>query len=103
QLRRNLPVGQKELREKCDRIIDELAAGRSVADVPADLDSLFRPSVQPYLISLFKYDPVVEIKALRVPVLLVQGTTDLQVPVSDAKLLSAAKQDARWVPIDGMN
>lgn len=103
QLRRNLPEVLKDLREKCDKIIDELAAGRSVAEVPEELTSLFRPSVQPYLISLFKYDPVVEIKTLKIPVLLVQGTTDLQVPVADGKLLATAKPDARWLEIEGMN
>ena len=38
-------------------LIDELKAGRTYAEVPAPLQVLFRPSVQPYLISLFAYDP----------------------------------------------
>jgi uncharacterized protein len=103
QLARNLPPAYKELKEKSDQIIAELAAGRTVAEIPKLLESLFRPSVQPYLISYFKYDPAREIVALRVPVLIVQGTTDLQVLLEDAKLLATAKKDARWLEIKEMN
>jgi len=103
QLARNLPPAYKELKDQSDQIIGELAAGRTVAEVPKLLDSLFRPSVQPYLISYFKYDPAREIAELHVPVLLVQGTTDLQVLVDDAKVLAAAKKDAQWLEIKEMN
>lgn len=103
QLARNLPPAYKELKDKSDQIIAELAAGRTVAEVPKLLESLFRPAVQPYLISYFKYDPAREITALHVPVLLVQGTTDMQVLVDDAKLLAAAKKDAQWLEIKEMN
>jgi len=103
QLARNLPPAYKELTEKSDRIIAELAAGRTVPEVPKLLESLFRPSVQPYLISYFKYDPAREITGLHIPVLLVQGTTDMQVLVDDAKLLAAAKKDAQWLEIKEMN
>jgi len=65
--------------------------------------SLFRPSVQPYMISWFKYDPAAEIANLEVPVLILQGTTDLQVHVEDAKLLAKAKPDAKLRIFDGMN
>jgi fermentation-respiration switch protein FrsA (DUF1100 family) len=64
---------------------------------------LFRPSVQPYLISYFKYDPAREIARLQVPVLIIQGTTDLQTPVDEAKRLAGAKKDARLCIIEGMN
>jgi len=64
---------------------------------------LFRPSIQPYMISWLKYDPAVELKKLKIPVLIIQGTTDIQVSVVDAKLLSAAKPDAKLLLIDKMN
>jgi pimeloyl-ACP methyl ester carboxylesterase len=93
----------EELKKKSDHIIDELVAGRTVADTPMVLAALFRPSVQPYLISYFKYDPARELAELKMPVLIVQGTTDIQISVEDAKLLAAAKKDAKLVVIDGMN
>lgn len=100
QLSAKLP---KNLRAKFERILDELTAGRTMADTPGELAFLFRPTLQPYLISWFKYDPAREIAGLNVPVLLVQGTTDLQVGVDDAKRLAAAKRDAKLALIDNMN
>jgi pimeloyl-ACP methyl ester carboxylesterase len=85
------------------RINAELIAGNTVADVDPGYYSLFRPSVQPYLISWYKYDPAVEIANLTCPVLIVQGTTDLQVSQKDADLLKAAKPDAAYALIEGMN
>lgn len=86
-----------------DLILDSLLAGKTVDDVNPMLASLFRPSVQPYLISWFKYDPGAEIKKLEVPILLINGTTDIQVPVSEAELLSESAPGAQLVIIDGMN
>ena len=85
------------------RINAELIAGNTVADVDPGYYSLFRPSVQPYLISWYKYDPAVEIAKLTCPVLIVQGTTDLQVSQKDADLLKAAKPDSVYALIEGMN
>jgi pimeloyl-ACP methyl ester carboxylesterase len=85
------------------RGLDALAAGRFADSTPPALESLFRRSVQPYLISWFRYDPSKEIAALTTPVLIVQGTTDLQVPVSDARLLAAAAPRGRLLLVDGMN
>jgi uncharacterized protein len=65
--------------------------------------SLFRPSIQPYMISWLKYNPMEEIKKLKVPTMIIQGTTDIQVPVSDAQLLSKSKPEAKLLLIEGMN
>ena len=85
------------------RGLDALAAGRFADSTPPGLESLFRRSVQPYLMSWFRYDPAKEIAALSVPVLIVQGTTDLQVSVADARLLAAAAPNAKLLLVDGMN
>ena len=100
QLRAQLPP---PLFAEAEKAVAELAAGRTVASPPPELAALFRPSVQPYLISWFRYDPAAEIARVRVPVLLVYGSTDLQVPASEGRLLAAALPSARTVVIDGMN
>jgi len=84
-------------------ILEKLEAGEEVAEVPPMLFSLFRPSVQPYLISWFKQDPAVAIASLKIPVQIIQGTTDLQMSVSDANVLSAALPTATLEVIMGMN
>jgi hypothetical protein len=100
QLKQNLPA---ELQPKSNAILAELEAGRAVADVPPALMVLFRPSVQPYLMAWLKYNPAKEIASLSVPILLVQGTTDLQVSVEDAKLLAGGNQRATLAIIENMN
>jgi len=84
-------------------IIDKLVKGETVSDVPPILNSLFRPSVQPYIISWFKYDLQKEIAKLKIPVLIVQGTTDIQVGTDDANRLAKALPKAKLVIIEGMN
>lgn len=92
-----------DLKARAFAALAELEAGRTVANPPPELAALFRPSVQPYLISWFKYDPAAELAKVKVPVLIVQGTTDIQVGVDDAKALAVAKPDAKLMLIDGMN
>ncbi len=84
-------------------IIEKLIQGETVSEVNPILYSLFRPSVQPYMISWFKYDPKKEIAKLKIPVLIIQGSTDIQVSVKDAKILAAANKNAEKKIIKGMN
>jgi len=84
-------------------IIEELEKGKTVDSVPPLINALFRPSIQPYLISCFKYDPAVEIPEVKCPVLIIQGTTDIQIQVEDAKKLAAANANSELVIIEGMN
>jgi pimeloyl-ACP methyl ester carboxylesterase len=100
QLKGKLPP---PLLSESDKILDSLRAGKTVAKVNPNLASLYRPSIQPYMISWMKYDPAREMGKLKIPVLIIQGTTDLQVGVNDAKLLAASKPDAKLVLIDNMN
>lgn len=84
-------------------ILDELVHGRTVEKIPMGFEALFRPSVQPYLISWFKVNPQVEIARLKKSILILQGTTDIQVSVEDARLLQEAAPSAKMVIIEGMN
>lgn len=84
-------------------IIDSLKSGKTVYDVNPMLYSLFRPDVQPYLISWFKYNPQEEIKKVSVPVLIIQGTNDIQVAVKDAQYLAEAKPETELALIENMN
>ena len=84
-------------------IIDSLVQGKIVENFDPILNSLFRLSVQPYIISWFRYDPQTEIKKLNLPILIVQGTTDIQVSVHDAKELAKANKNAVLIKIKGMN
>lgn len=86
-----------------ERILAALEAGTTVAEVPAQLAAFYRPSVQPYLVSQLRIQPAAEIARLRIPVLIVQGTTDIQVGVDQAQALKLAKPDAQLIIVPGMN
>lgn len=91
------------IRKDMMAILNELCEERTVDNVPFYTESLFRPSVQPYLISWFRYNPTKEIAKLDMPVLILQGDRDMQVGVEEAEKLYAAKQDATYYIIRDMN
>lgn len=93
----------KQLEELTFPIIDSLKSGNNVKKVDPMLNSLFRASIQPYLISWFKYNPQTEIKKLNVPILILQGNKDLQVTVKDAELLAQANKNAELLIVENMN
>ncbi|MCU1774338.1 alpha/beta hydrolase [Pseudomonas sp. 13B_3.2_Bac1] len=100
QLARSLPP---PLMLRSNEILDSLKAGHTDDNVPAPLQAIFRPSVQPYLISLFRQDPAKAFAQLKMPALIIQGTHDMQVGVGDAQALKAARPEAQLVVIEGMN
>jgi pimeloyl-ACP methyl ester carboxylesterase len=100
QLKGQLPP---ELDAVSERILTSLQKGELVPDAPASLNVLYRPSVQPYLVSWFRYTPTAEIAKLKMPVLILQGTTDFQVTADNANMLGAANPAAKVSIIPGMN
>lgn len=102
-LREQLANAPEPLRSQAVAILAELEAGRPVTDVPPPLAALFRPSVQPYLISWLPLDPAAMVAAWDGPVMIGQGTTDIQVGLTDANALAAARPDARLTIWEGVN
>ncbi len=95
-------VPQAQLNE-IHAVMTVLEAGKLVPTISAELGVQFRASVQPYLISWFKYDPAAELAKVSVPTLVIQGTNDLQVSVEDAHRLATARNDISLIKIRGMN
>lgn len=91
QLKPKLPP---PLYEKAERLITALEKGEDPGEVPAELATLFRPSVQPYLVSWFRHSPAAAYAKLEAPVLIVQGDADIQVSVAEARALKAAAPGA---------
>lgn len=83
-------------------IFDILKSGKTSNDVPEYLYSLFRPSVQPYLISWLKYNPADEIKKIKAPVLIINGSCDIQTKPSEAQLLYMANTKNKLLIINKM-
>ncbi|MGB8374494.1 MAG: alpha/beta hydrolase, partial [Salegentibacter sp.] len=91
------------LKENTQQAFDELIATGSTSSYNPMLQSIFRPSVQPYMASWIKYDPAQEMAKLDIPVLIVNGTADIQVSPEEAKMLEKADPDAKLVIIEDMN
>ncbi len=102
-IKKQLAAQTKQIQDMCIPRLDTLAMGRQLVDPPVVLYSLFRPSVQPYLIDWFSFDPRKEIAQLTIPVLIINGTTDVQVSVEDARNLHAASPKSQLVIVEGMS
>ena len=102
-LREQMTALPEPLNSRASEVVSELEAGRTVADPPVELAALFRPSVQPYLISWLALDPARLAAAYDGPIFIGQGATDLQVTLTDAEAIKAAQPRAQLVIWDGVN
>jgi pimeloyl-ACP methyl ester carboxylesterase len=100
QLKPQLPA---PLWNESERILAQLENGKTAEKPPKELLSLYRPEVQPYLISWFRYSPAEAFAKLDVPVLVVQGTADIQVMRSDAEALAASAKRSTLFLVEGMS
>jgi uncharacterized protein len=104
-LREQLQKGgvPESLRNEAFQIIDKLVAGERVPDVYQEFRPVFRPSVQPFLISAFAIDPAVALARVSVPVLIVSAARDIQITQADFDALRRAKPDARTLVLADAN
>jgi len=91
------------LRKPVFDAIDRLRAGKPVPNYAGPAPALFRPSIQPFLISWMAHDPAERLRAFAGRVLIVQGTRDLQVNAGEAARLKKARPAAGLVTVKGMN
>lgn len=87
------------------KAITALEQGRDVpvAELPGPLSTVFAPRVQGYLKTLLPMDPARLAARLTVPLLIVQGETDLQTGVADAATLASAQPKAKLMVFEGVN
>ncbi|HZJ37109.1 MAG TPA: alpha/beta hydrolase [Gillisia sp.] len=93
----------EELSENARQALDEIIETGSTVNYSPYLESIFRPSVQPYIASWMKYDPALEIAKLEIPILIINGSFDLQVDTNDAEILNAAARNSKLVILKDMN
>lgn len=85
--------------------IATLEAGGEVdtSTMAPELGPVFAPSVQAFMRDLFSYDPAALIAPVTLPMIILQGETDIQVEVQDAERLKAANPAAELELIAGAN
>lgn len=85
--------------------IETLEAGKEVdtTGMAPALLPLFHKSIQAFWRAEMAYDPADLVAAYKGPVLILQGSTDIQVSVTDANRLKAARPTAKLVVLNGVN
>ncbi|MFZ6743225.1 alpha/beta hydrolase family protein [Undibacterium sp. JH2W] len=86
-----------------DEALTSLQAGKLYENPPPELNFLYRSSVQPFLISYFRFTPEKEIVKLNCHVMLILGDNDIQVDVKQIAALKAARPDADMLLVHNMN
>lgn len=89
--------------EETKRVFGVLKSGKTTTDYSPALASLFNIDLQPFMMNWMQYNPAEIISSLDIPVLIVNGTKDLQVSVEEAKLLNEALPTSEIVIINNMN
>ncbi len=92
-----------QLRSMADSLLKRLKNGGKLDSVPPNLYFLLRPSIQPYIKNWINYSPCAELKKLKIPTLIIQGTTDIQVATKESEQLAVCQPKASLKIIEGMN
>ncbi|MDQ0159351.1 alpha/beta hydrolase [Alkalibacillus salilacus] len=102
QLSSQLP---QEFEEEAQSILNQLREGELVEEeeISSELYSIFRPTIQPFLMSWMSYDPAELMTQMNIPSLIIQGTHDRQVFEEDAEQLAEANNQAELVMVEGMD
>jgi pimeloyl-ACP methyl ester carboxylesterase len=98
-----LKMQPPQVQELVKNYLDTLKGGKLLTNVPQYMYALFRPSVQPYMISWIKYNPSIEISKLNIPILILQGDSDLQVSIEDAQKLKDANSSSSFKILSSTN
>lgn len=85
------------------RVFDMMRQGKTTPDYPQALSSIFNIEVQPFMMNWMQYNPQEVIKSLDIPILIINGTKDLQVTVEEANLLKEVSQNAELKIVEKMN
>ncbi len=84
-------------------ILDSMRKGKTTPIVDPAIYYIARPSVQTFIMSWCRLSPIRGMKKIKIPTLIIQGTTDLTVTPDNADKLKKAKSDATLLVIKGMN
>ena len=99
EIKKNAPM----FAEDTAKVLETLKAGKTTPNFPEALASIFSEELQPFLSSWIQFNPITEISKLNVPVLIINGTKDLQVSVEESEALKNASKNGSLKIIEKMN
>lgn len=91
------------LTENAKNAFKEIRENGSTTNYNPFLASIFRPSVQPFMNSWMQYDPSAVIAEMKMPILIITGSKDLQVSKAEGDSLAAKNTSAQRLHIENMN
>ena len=94
---------QMGMGKEAEYAFNALRKDGKVTDYNKGLASIFNEDLQPFLLSWMPYNPTEEIKKLEMPILIINGTKDLQVTVKDAEVLHDAAPESELKIFENMN
>jgi esterase/lipase len=83
--------------------LDSIKTVGYIKDYNPLLKTLLYEDVQPFMQSWMKFNPTEVAKKINVRTLVVGGTTDIQIPAEDAKILARHIQKGQYAIIENMN
>ena len=83
--------------------MDSLRKGKLTPNIDPALYYIAKPSMQNFIMSYCRYDPIKGAKRIKVPLLFIQGSTDKMVNVENGRRFKKAKSEATLLEIKGMN
>ena len=98
QLGKQAPFLVPQLKE----VYGKWKKGEKVDSFPPLLRSVANPAIEKFMVSVMQYSPQIEIAKLKLPILLISGKNDIQVPPKEAEMLSKANPKAKLVYFDKM-
>jgi len=96
-------MGADDLVESAKKTFEIMKTGKVDKNFNPGLANIFNLDVQPFIMNWISYSPTEELAKLTIPTLIINGTNDIQVSVTEAELLKKAKEDAELVLIENMN
>ena len=97
------PFMPDAVREETILKLDSLDKGLEVKKYSMFNAAFLNTNIQDFIISFNEYNPAEVAKNIKAPLLIVQGQKDLQIDMSNAEKLKAAKPDAQLLVYEEMN
>ncbi|MEO6630572.1 MAG: alpha/beta hydrolase [Mucilaginibacter sp.] len=91
------------LQDEFKAFMDSLRKGKLTPNIDPALYYIARPSIQNFIMSYCRYDPIKGAKRVKIPLLLIQGSTDKMVNAENGRRFKKAKSDATLLEVKGMN
>lgn len=98
-----LKIQAPDLVPEAEIAFGKMKNGEPINNTNPMLASIFNEKSKSFLASWLRFTPSDEIKGLNVPILIIQGTSDLQVSVKEAETLDMLAKNSKLVKIEKMN